>query len=101
MLDHMGNQDFQDYRSPLDGQENEDTKVQREILATQANQATQVSRVKEAEGVQLVLQVHLAHRVFLDRKENKDHVELRVTLCLVVLLKERKVTWEREVSRAI
>ena len=53
------------HRGQLDGQENEDTKVQREILATQANQATQVSRVKEAEGVQLVLQVHLAHRVFL------------------------------------
>ena len=72
-----------------------------EILATQANQATQVSRAKEAEGVQLVLQVHLAqlgYQVFLDQRENKDHVELRVTLAL---LKERKVTWEREVSRAI
>ena len=75
-----------------------------ETLATQANQATQVSRVKEAEGVQLVLQVHLArlgYQVFLDQKENKDHAELRVMLGLVVFLKERKVTWEREVSRAI
>ena len=65
-LDHLGYQDFQDYRGRLDRQENEETKGQREILATQANQATQASRVKEAEGVQLVLQVHLAHRVFLD-----------------------------------
>ena len=36
MLDHLGYQDFQDYRGQLDGQENEDTKVQREILATHA-----------------------------------------------------------------
>ena len=59
-LDHLEYQGFQDYPGKLDQLENEETKAPREILATQANQATQASRVTEAEGVWLVVLVHLA-----------------------------------------
>ena len=65
--------------------------------------ATQATRVRKVKRVWSVLKVQLAHKalagykVKMERKENKDHLDLKVTWDHMDLLVRR----EREASRVI
>ena len=72
-------------------------------MASQATRVKRVWSVLEVLLVQPAQRVLMEHKVKMDRKGNKDQLDLKVALDYVGLLvrEVRKVTWEREASRVI
>ena len=75
-------------------------------MASQATRVRRVLLVLKVHLVQLAHKVLVGYKVKMDRRENKDHLDLKVILELVdhrgmEVREGTKVTWEREASRVI